>query len=211
MPTTKSIIISCAGIGSRLGLNMAKCLVEIQGISLLSRHMEMLKNIPNIYIVVGYQADSVINAVLKYRTDVVFLFNHNYLETGNFHSLTLGSWFQNHDFIISLDGDLLIDPSDFFRLYYSDEELICCSSPKTHDPIFCVTAEYNQKKYVSQFTRNPTPYEWTGLFQTKRLPFTEKGYYVYEVLQTILPIPMIEVHAMDIDTVEDLEMASALF
>ncbi len=211
MQSTKSVVISCAGVGSRLGLKVPKCLVEVNGIKLISRHMEMLKEIPNIYVVVGYQASDVIQAVLKHRKDVTFLFNHNYLETGNIHSLMMGSWFHNHDYLISLDGDLILDPNDFYRLYESNEEAICCSPPRTLDPVYCHIETQEGRKVVTHFTREHTPYEWTGLFQIKQPQFDENHYYIYEALEEVLPKPMLEVCAMDIDTAEDLELATAMF
>jgi len=211
MQITKSVVIPCAGIGSRLGLKIPKCLVEVNGTTLISRHMEMLSEVPNIFVVVGYQASTVIEAVLKHRKDVIFLFNHNYLDTGSLHSLTIGSWFHNFDYLISLAGDLILDPKDFFRLYNSEEDAICCSSPKTRDPIYCQVTEEEGEKIVTHFSREQTPYEWTGLFQIKEPKFNRDHYYIYETLEERLPKPMLEVCAMDIDTPEDLELAAAMF
>ena len=81
MSTIKSVVISCAGIGSRLGLATTKALINIHGKTLIRWQLELLKDIEDIRIVVGFQANEVIKEVLSYRDDVVFVYNHNYFET----------------------------------------------------------------------------------------------------------------------------------
>ena len=78
MPSIKSVVISCAGIGSRLGLGLTKALVKINGQSLISLQLKMFKDVEDVRIVVGFQANDIIEEVLKYRKDVVFVFNHRY-------------------------------------------------------------------------------------------------------------------------------------
>ena len=73
---SRTIIISCAGMGNRLGLGKTKALIEIEGKPLIIRQLEMLANEDDIRIVVGYQAEQLIDVVKKYRKDVVFVFNH---------------------------------------------------------------------------------------------------------------------------------------
>ena len=40
----KSVVISCAGIGSRLGLGLTKALVQINGNSLISWQLKLFKD-----------------------------------------------------------------------------------------------------------------------------------------------------------------------
>ncbi|MDE4994540.1 hydrolase, partial [Francisella tularensis subsp. holarctica] len=77
----KSIILSCAGIGSRLGLVKTKALIEINSKSLIDYQLSNFKNIEYIRIVIGYQANEVISAALSIRTDIIFVFNHDYFNT----------------------------------------------------------------------------------------------------------------------------------
>ncbi|VFS90048.1 putative sugar nucleotidyltransferase [Pseudomonas aeruginosa] len=53
MSPIEHAVISAAGIGSRLGLNKPKCLVEVGGKTLLAQHLERLAEIPNVWVVVG--------------------------------------------------------------------------------------------------------------------------------------------------------------
>ena len=60
-----SIVLSCAGIGSRLGLSMTKALICIEDKSLIHWQLDAFKNVEDIRIVIGYQAYDVIEEVLK--------------------------------------------------------------------------------------------------------------------------------------------------
>jgi len=74
MAVSRTVIIGCAGMGNRLGLGTTKALVEVDGKPLIVRHLEMLEEEKDIRIVVGYQAERVIEVVRKYRDDVLFVF-----------------------------------------------------------------------------------------------------------------------------------------
>ena len=68
-----TIIISCAGMGTRLGIGSTKALVNINGKPLIIHQLEQLKEYDDIRIVVGYQAEKVINLVKNFRTDIICL------------------------------------------------------------------------------------------------------------------------------------------
>ena len=63
MKNNVSIVISCAGMGTRLGLCCTKALVEVEGKTLIERQLDMLKDYDDIRVVVGYQAEKVIELV----------------------------------------------------------------------------------------------------------------------------------------------------
>ena len=111
MIKNKTIIISCAGMGKRLGLGTTKALVEVAGEPLLMRTLKMLDDVEDVRVVVGYQAEKVIEAVNSYRKDVTFVFNRNYQTTGTGASVMLAVK-NARDMIMTIDGDLLIHPSD---------------------------------------------------------------------------------------------------
>ena len=56
MQAALSVVISCAGIGSRLGLNSTKALINIHGKSLISWQLELFKNVQDVRVVVGFQS-----------------------------------------------------------------------------------------------------------------------------------------------------------
>ena len=48
-----SVVICCAGMGTRLGIGTTKALVNVCGIPLIVRQLELLKDYSDIRIVVG--------------------------------------------------------------------------------------------------------------------------------------------------------------
>lgn len=123
MGISRTVIISCAGMGNRLGLGTTKALVEIDGKPLIVRHLEMLEDEKDIRVVVGYQAEKVIEVVRKYRNDVTFVFNHKYRETGTGDSVALAAKHAN-EYVLSLDGDLLIHPDDMKKILTCEHEFV---------------------------------------------------------------------------------------
>ena len=57
MQTAQSVVISCAGIGSRLGLGTTKALLEIEGRSLIAWQLDFFRDVEDVRVVVGYQAN----------------------------------------------------------------------------------------------------------------------------------------------------------
>ena len=82
-------------MGKRLGIGTTKALVEVEGIPLIIRNLQMLDDVEDIRVVVGYQADRVINMVNTYRKDVTFVFNHNFMNNGTGASVSLASDYSN--------------------------------------------------------------------------------------------------------------------
>ena len=75
MSSSRTIIINAAGIGSRLGMNIPKTLVKINGKPLIYWILNALKKEKNIRIVVGYKAIDLIKYVSKIRKDIIFVNN----------------------------------------------------------------------------------------------------------------------------------------
>ena len=73
MPVVEHVIIAVAGLGSRLGLGKPKCLVELEGRPIIEYQLKLLKNIPDIRIVIGFEEFEVINTIKKIRSDVTLL------------------------------------------------------------------------------------------------------------------------------------------
>ncbi|ALP02226.1 NTP transferase domain-containing protein [Clostridioides difficile] len=123
MPTTKTIVVNCAGRGSRLGLNSNKSLIDIDGKPLIIRQLECLDDYDDIRIVVGFQAEKLIEVVCSYRKDIMFVFNHDYLNTKTAASLSLGKKY-SRDTVISLDGDILFSKKISIILLTQMEKLL---------------------------------------------------------------------------------------
>lgn len=199
MSSIKSVVISCAGIGSRLGLGLTKALVKINGRSLISWQLELFKDVEDVRIVVGFQANDIIEEVLKYRQDVVFIFNHRYFETKTGASFYLGARHAN-EYILEWDGDLLVHPEDVKKILTIDDEFICYADITSEDAVFVKTDENGN---VLQFSREEGDYEWTGPACIKKENLFYCTQNVYNMFEPYLPMKGIKVRAYDIDTYND--------
>ena len=206
MQVSRTVIISCAGMGNRLGLGTTKALVEVEGKPLIMHHLEKLKDESDIRVVVGYQAEKVINVVRKYRKDVVFVFNHNYRETGTGASVALASQYAN-EYILSLDGDLIIHPDDMKKILECDHEFVSGGIPDTDEPWMLQTYKDDGKEFVSAFPKNIGNYEWNGITQMKSAKIKNGQGHVFQLIEPYLPIPFLELRTREIDTVNDYERA----
>ncbi len=203
MSTAKSVVLSCAGIGSRLGLATTKALININGRSLISWQLELLRDVEDIRVVVGFQANDVINEVLKYRRDIIFVYNHNYFETKTGTSFYLGARHAN-EYVLEVDGDLLIHPHDMEKLLKTEGEFIAYADIMSDDAVFVKIGEGG---VVNSFSREIGDYEWTGpaCIQKKKLHYTSGN--VFNQLEPWLPMKGIKIRACDIDTYDDYERA----
>ncbi|UNM06417.1 MAG: NTP transferase domain-containing protein [Holosporaceae bacterium] len=75
MQPIKHAVILAAGLGSRLGLDLPKCLVEVHGKKLIEYQLNLLSEIPNVYIVVGFKEKKSWRWQKKVRPDVIFVRN----------------------------------------------------------------------------------------------------------------------------------------
>lgn len=203
MSSAKSVIISCAGIGSRLGLATTKALVNINGRSLISWQLELLKDVEDIRIVIGFQAKEVIEEVLKYRKNVTFVYNHNYFETKTGASFYLGAK-DGQELAIGYDGDLLVHPEDMQMLLEQDGEWICYSDKMSDDAVLVKT---NPIGDVLSFSKEYGDYEWTGPCCIKKDKLKYSSGHVFNQLEAHLPMRGIKIRACDIDTYEDYQRA----
>lgn len=206
MGISRTVIISCAGMGNRLGLGSTKALVEVDGKPLIARHLEMLEDETDIRVVVGYQAENVIEVVRKYRDDVLFVFNHNYRTTGTGASVALAARYANQ-YILSLDGDLLIHPEDMRKILDCDYEFVSGGVPDSDDPWMLQTYEENGREFVSAFSKNYGNYEWNGVTQIQSQKMLSGTGHVFQLVEPYLPLPFMELRTREIDTINDYERA----
>jgi choline kinase len=117
-------IILAAGRGARLAKHnpggYPKCLMEFGGRSLLARHLDLLYGfgVRNADLVVGYEADRIIDhvATLRTRPDVAFHFNPRY-EQGSVLSLwAAAETLHGGDAVLVMDADVLYHPDILQRL-----------------------------------------------------------------------------------------------
>ena len=199
MSFTKSVVLSCAGIGSRLGLGQTKALININGKTLIRHQLELLKDVDDLRIVVGYQAHDIVKEVLKYRKDVIFVYNHNYFETKTGASYFLGAKDAN-EYVIEWDGDLLVHPNSIKKILMQEGEFVCYTNCASEEPVFVRTDENGS---VLSFSRKAGTYEWTGPACLKRSNIHYSSENVYNQIEPYLPISGLKIEAYDLDTYED--------
>lgn len=195
----KSVVISCAGIGSRLGLGLTKALVEINGQPLISWQLKLFKDVKDVRIVIGFQGGEIIQEVRKHRNDVIFCYNHRYFETKTGASYYLGARHANH-FTLEWDGDLLVHPDDVKKLLSTQGEYICYADKTSDDAVFVQT---NEQGDVLCFSREHGDYEWTGPACMSKQHLMYSTQNVFNMFEPFCPMRGIKVRAYDIDTYND--------
>lgn len=207
MQCVKQAIILAAGLGSRLGLDTPKCLVEVGGKAIIDYNLELLKDIPNVYIVVGYEKDKVIDHVKKIREDVIFIENPDFAKTSNTYSLFLGLEYMKGSYLL-LFGDVIFNKNDFnaFIKECDGENIVGLTSSKSEEAVF---ADLDENKFlIKNFQRHPpTNHEIAGIFYLKNIPITENDGYVFEVLNKNLPLKYFLLNSYEVDTKKDLKTA----
>lgn len=109
-------LILAAGMGKRLGeltQNNTKCMVKVNGVSLVERVLHQLDqyNLSRIIIVVGYEGKKLIEYIntLKINTRILFVENPVYDKTNNIYSLALAKEYLVQEDTLLLESDLIFE------------------------------------------------------------------------------------------------------
>lgn len=128
-------VIAAAGFGSRLHQGIPKCLVEIDGHKIIEYQLALLRDVPDVRVVVGYHGDEVVRAVKALRPDVTCISNPRYDTTTTLQSYYMGCH-DIHDFFILMDGDIIPHKTSFrqFLSQFSGDNMIGVSPPPRRTP-----------------------------------------------------------------------------
>ena len=203
MQNNISVIISCAGMGTRLGYGEPKALIDILGKPLIIRQLEMLKECKDVRVVVGYHAERIMNVVKSYRSDVKFVFNNEYKTTGTAASFS-AALPEAQEYAVALDGDLLVNPEDFREFLQYDGECVGGCTPTTDNPVLMTL---NENGDVTEFSRERGVLEWTGLAKLKTDRLTPGRGHVYQMIEPLMPVHVIKIRTKEIDTKNDYDNA----
>jgi hypothetical protein len=185
-------VICAAGFGTKLKLNMPKAMVMINGKRIIDYQLKALKNYDEIYVVVGYRSNLIIEH-LKKHSNIKFIIN-NEPGLGIMHTMHLISN-EINELALILDGDLIIN--DELPLY--DYEFIGIRTPVCHFPIYCNT----DKDQVLSFGSNKTDYEWANIYCTNPRMHDWNTDLVHETLSRSLPKISVRFDSFKIGTPED--------
>ena len=111
-------IILAAGMGKRLKeltKNNTKCMVKVNGVTLIDRMLHQLEKqrLSRIVIVVGYEGQKLIDYIdtLGIRTPIVYVQNPIYDKTNNIYSLALAKdWLCQEDTLL-FESDIIFEDS----------------------------------------------------------------------------------------------------
>ena len=214
MSTVKNAVIAVAGMGKRLGFGQPKCLVKVKGKSILEYQLELLANVENVFLVVGFGEMDVMSFASKIRKDIIFVRNSNFQ-----HTKTLGSFYCAakiiEDSAIFMDGDMIIEPHSFSKFCdvamrsFSDELTIAVSKRISDDPVYCdVKEEGDGKLKINAFSfEKKSPYEWANIFFMPANLIENGNTHTFEYLEKFLPAKAAIIDRLEIDTVADLKIA----
>jgi GTP:adenosylcobinamide-phosphate guanylyltransferase len=204
----KHVVIAAAGLGSRLGLGRPKCLLDFDGQPLIAHQLNLLKDIPDVRIVVGFEGQKVIDTARKIRSDILFVRNPAFRSTTTLHSYALGATGLTKNCVF-MDADILFDPFGFQKFIDAcqidaTDPLIAVTKAKTKDAVFA----HVKNSQVTKFSRTDlSKFEWANLCY---LPprYCESGDgAVFERMNGDLPLRSICIESLEIDTPEDYENA----
>ena len=204
MFVVKDVVISAAGVGARLGFDIPKCLVDIHGKTIIAHQLKALENIETIRVVVGFKEEDVIQEVIKYRKDAIFVRNPNFATTSNSYSLLLGSVGISDKFL-SIDGDLLFTKTDLeeFLTSLKDREIVVVSKSSSEEAIYAHIDKV--KREIEAFSPNQkSDFEWAGIAYISRenLERNQSG-FIYKFLESKLPLGYFQMNIHEIDTYQD--------
>jgi choline kinase len=207
------VVICAAGTGSRLGVGVPKCLVSIDGRTIIDRQLDLLDDVPDIRVTVGYREDLVVRHVLARRPDAVFVRNPDYQTTATLTSLCRAVQHLDRPFV-ALDGDLLVRPRSFRSFLAACEAgapLVGITPASTDDAVFVTVDDPDAPGQVVAFHRSPAAaFEWSGPAFFAREHLTNDRGYVYEAIEPHLPARAWVVEAAEVDTPDDLDRARAI-
>ena len=111
-------IILAAGMGKRLKeltKNNTKCMVEVNGVSLIDRLLHQIEkhHLDRIVIVVGYEGQKLIDYIgtLDIKTPITYVENPIYDKTNNIYSLALAKEYLRQDDTLLFESDLIFEDS----------------------------------------------------------------------------------------------------
>ncbi len=204
MPIISTVVINAAGTGSRIGLNIPKSMIEINGKSLIERQLDQLSGVENIVAVVGFKGRELTNLIWQIRRDVIIAVNHNYQSTGTASSFVIGSKVATSR-VISLDGDLIVASSDMAKFLSSSEDLVGVVAKRSKLPVL---AKMQNSNVIDMGFELDSDQEWTGLLSIQRSKALLFGNsHVFQGLKQFLPLKAEKIDCFEIDEPEDISNA----
>nr|WP_302135347.1 aminotransferase class I/II-fold pyridoxal phosphate-dependent enzyme [uncultured Schaedlerella sp.] len=124
-------LILAAGMGKRLKeltQDNTKCMVRVNGVSLIERMLHQLDQLQlsRIVIVIGYEAEKLVQYIstLDIRTEICYVENPIYDKTNNIYSLALAKDYLIQEDTLLLESDLIFEDSVLETLLEDERETL---------------------------------------------------------------------------------------
>lgn len=201
-------VIAAAGMGTRIGLGMPKCMIEVEGKTLLTRLIETLRpHVPAISVVVGYREEMVTEYCARHHRDVVLVRNRDYRTTNTAYSYALGAAPLGGK-VLYLDGDLVLMPhsiAEFVRAAAQTNILVGVAEAKTENAVFVQGVQCGRRHSIVNFSRTEQgAYEWANVLSGPADLLDGATGFVFERLSEHLPLDAKVLELAEVDTESDL-------
>lgn len=216
-------MILAAGMGKRLKeltSNATKCMVEVNGVTLIERMLSQLdkKNLERIVVVVGYEGKKLMDYIetLDVHTPIVYVNNEIYYKTNNIYSLFLARNYLTEDDTILLESDLIFEDAVLQRLLdnpYPSLALVAKFESWMDGTVVTLDEENNIKNFLGkkdfEFQEIPKYYKTVNIYKFSKdfstshyVPFLEayskalgNNEYYEQVLKVITLLDKPEIKA----------------
>lgn len=209
MPLPTTVVVNAAGLGSRLGLDRPKALLEIDGRTLIEWQLDLLRDVPEVRVVLGYRAAEVADVVFAARPESVVVLNHDYVSTGTASSLMRGAAGLASR-VLSLDCDLVVHPDDLRVFLESPHAMLGVLPVQSDEPVYVrVDAGETDGLVARDFDREfrSGDVEWSGLvtFDPANPHLGSSRGHVFELVRNLLPMPAARIRAREVDYPDEVE------
>lgn len=216
-------VILAAGMGKRLKeltQDNTKCMVQVNGVSLIERMLEQIerKKLSRIVIVVGYEGQKLIDYIhtLNIQTPICFVDNPIYDKTNNIYSLSLAKEYLCEDDTLLFESDLIFEDAVIDELLNDPRETLAlvdkyeswmdgtCVKLGEDDSIEAfVPGKKFKFEEIKDYYKTVNIYKFSKHFsQTKYVPFLEaycsalgRNEYYEQVLRVITMLDEPEITA----------------
>jgi SAM-dependent methyltransferase len=192
-------------MGTRLGMNVPKALVHVDGKPILARQLELLEDVDDVVVVAGYRSQLVLDLLREVRPDVRVALNHEFASTGTAASVAKGAALAT-GWVLSLDGDLLVREQDLRAVVEHPGACLGLTPVRSKAPVW---ARVEAGELVSELSQERvTDWEWSGLMKVRHDVARGLGRgHVFDGLLGSLPIASRVIDCVEIDDLEDLHHA----
>lgn len=203
MSLPAAVVVNAAGLGSRLGLDRPKALLEVAGRPLIHWQLTMLADVEDVRVVAGYDAQEVVAAVFAERPDATIVFNHDYRSTGTASSLMRGARHLDGP-VLSLDCDLVVHPDDLRAFLDTPAPLLGVVPVQSEEPVSVAVAGRDGSLTALGFGAEQPgteTLEWSGLtsFDPGHPDLGPDDRHVFELIRPLLPMPAVRIRAVEVD------------